>query len=57
MKLLDLTEVFRFLTQSDEELARYLPNYEESLLDRRVDPDGFFEDVFSKGNKRAPATD
>jgi hypothetical protein len=45
MKLFELHEVLRFLAQSNDELVLFLPGYEEDLLYRRVDEDGFYEDV------------
>jgi hypothetical protein len=45
MKLAKLHEVLRFLAQSNDELVRYLPDYDLDLHYRRVDDDGFYESV------------
>ncbi|WP_165073429.1 hypothetical protein [Paludisphaera rhizosphaerae] len=41
----ELTEAFRVLAQSADGLRSYCPRYEESILYRRVDEDGFYEDI------------
>ena len=45
MELVNLVNVFMFLAQPHEELVLYFPDYELNSLYRRVDDDGFYEDI------------
>jgi hypothetical protein len=45
MKNMELQEALKFLAQSNDELVRYLPEYDEDLHYRRVDEEGYQQDV------------
>lgn len=42
----ELIEAFRVLAQSTDDLSLYFPQGEENLLYRRVNEDGFYDDVW-----------